>query len=516
MQAHVISWLHGRPRVRWVILAVSAAAGIALLPLLDARLLPDFRENYLIAHASLRPGVSLQETLRIGGQISRDLHRIPGVKSVAEQIGRAENGQDPDAPNKSEFEIQIDPRSGRGAGDIDADIRRVFEHYPNELVEIYSVLAERIGETIAGESAPFSISVIGSDLDADDRVGAQIVAVLQDLPGSGNVRMVVPPRQVELQVELSPGKLASHGLQNADVLETINAAYHGVTAAESHEADRTVPIVVRILGAGADPHALGRLLVRGRDGTLLPLSSVASIQMVPARGLIDHQDGLRRQIVVVSPRVQDQVGYAKAARAAIAAKIELPAGVFLVFGGAAEAHAAAVGEMLLHSAAALVVIVLLLARAFGSWRQIALVLLALPSTLIGGGAALAVTGGTLTLGAMVGFVALFGMAARNTILLISHYDHLVHEERAVWDLRAALRGAVERFTPVVLTSLLTGLALLPAALQLKEAGHEIEGPMAVVIIGGLISSTLVTLLVIPPLAATWLHSTYAPIDSLES
>ena len=141
------------------------------MPLLGARLLPDFRENYLIAHASLRAGISLTETARVGEQISKGLIAIPGVKSVAEQIGRAENGQDPDAPNKSEFEVQIDPKL-RNAAEIDAAIRDVFDDYPNQLVEIYSVLAERIGETLSGESAPFSISVIGSDLDADDRVGA--------------------------------------------------------------------------------------------------------------------------------------------------------------------------------------------------------------------------------------------------------------------------------------------------------------------------------------------------------
>lgn len=504
-QSGVIGWLDRRPRTLWVILVVTGVAGVALLPLLGARLLPDFRENYLIAHASLRPGVSIDETVRVGTRISRDLLAIRGVKSVAEQIGRAENGQDPDAPNKSEFEVQIDPLAGRGAGEIDADIRRAFARYPNQLVDIYSVLAERIGETISGESAPFSISVTGTDLDADDRVGAQIVSILQHLPDSGNVRLIVPPRQAQLQIELRPDQLALHGLQAGDVLQTLNAAYHGVQAAELHQADRSVPVVVRIADAGADPRSLARLLVRGQGGALVPLEAVAIIETAPARGLIDHQDGLRRQIVVASPRGADQVGYAKAARAAIAAGIELPTGVYLSYGGAAEAHAAAANELLLHSAAAFVLIVLLLALAFGSLRQVVIVLLALPSTLIGGVVAVALTGGTLTLGAMVGFVALFGMAARNTILLVSHYDHLVRVEGQEWSLRAALRGAEERLTPVVLTSLLTALALLPVAIQLHEPGHEIEGPMAVVILGGLVSSTLVTLLLIPPVAAGWLR-----------
>lgn len=507
-QLRTIAWLHERPRVLIAIVAATGIAGVVFMPLLGARLLPDFRENYLIAHASLRAGISLTETARVGEQISKGLMAIPGVKSVAEQIGRAENGQDPDAPNKSEFEVQIDPKL-RNAAEIDAAIRDVFDDYPNQLVEIYSVLAERIGETLSGESAPFSISVIGSDLDADDRVGAQIVDVLQHLAGSGNVRLTVPPREAELHVELEPEQLAANGLQAADVLETLNAAYHGTVAAELKQADRSVPVAVRIAGTGADPQSVGALLLRGRDGAVTRLSAVAKITTELARSLVDHEDGLRRQIVVATPRGADQVGFARAARKAVAEKVPLPAGVYLRYGGAAEAQAAAARELLLHSAAAFVLIVLLLALAFGSGRHVLLVLLALPSTLIGGVVAVAVTGGTLTLGAMVGFVALFGMAARNTILLISHYDHLVAEEHAPWTLATSMRGAEERLTPVLLTALLTALALLPVALQLHQPGHEIEGPMAVVILGGLVSSTLVSLLLIPPLAARWLRPSAA-------
>jgi CzcA family heavy metal efflux pump len=515
-QLRTIEWLHARPRLAVAILATTGMAGVVCLPLLGARLLPDFRENYLIAHASLRPGISLSETSRVGEQISKGLMAIPGVKSVAEQIGRAENGQDPDAPNKSEFEVQIDPRTGHSATEIDAAIRDVFDDYPNQLVEIYSVLAERIGETLSGESAPFTISVMGSDLDVDDRVGAQIVDVLHHLPESGNVRLTVPPREVEMHLELEPDKLAIYGLQAADVLQTVNAAYHGTVAAQLNQADRSVPVAVRIAGAGADPQAVGALLLRGRDGALTPLSSVAKITMELARSLVDHQDGLRRQIVVATPRGADQAGFAAAARKAIAAKVPLPAGVYLRYGGAAEAQASAARELLLHSAAAFVLIVLLLALAFGSSRHVLLVLVALPSTLIGGVAAVALTGGTLTLGAMVGFVALFGMAARNTILLISHYDHLVAEEHQAWNIQTSKRGAEERLTPVLLTALLTGLALLPVALQLHEPGHEIEGPMAVVILGGLVSSTLVSLLLIPPLAARWLRPSANPLFHRES
>ena len=504
-QRRVIEWLHPRPG--WVLatLLVTGAAGAVLLPLLGARLLPDFREDYLIAHASLRPGIALAETARVGRRIAERLAAIAGVKSVAEQIGRAENGQDPDAPNKSEFEVQIDPAQGASAAHIEASIRAVFDDFPNQLVEIYSVLAERIGETLSGESASFFVSVFGPDLDRDDAVATDIAAVLERLPESGAVRLKVPPRQPELRVELRPGELALYGLQAAEVLQTVNAAYHGTVVAELSQADRSVPIAGRIATGDATPQAVGELLLRARDGALVPLSAVASLDMVSARSLIDHEDGLRRQVVVVNPKTADQAGYAEAARRAIAQHVRLPPDVYLRYGGAAQAQAAAAHELLLHSAAALVLIVLLLALGFGYARHVLLVLVALPSTLIGGVAAVALTGGSLSLGAMVGFVALFGMAARNTILLVSHYDHLVTAERQSWNLATALRGAEERLTPVLLTALLTGLALLPVAIQMHEPGHEIEGPMAVVILGGLVSSTLVSLLLVPPLAAHWLR-----------
>jgi Cu/Ag efflux pump CusA len=312
---------------------------------------------------------------------------------------------------------------------------------------------------------------------------------------------------MELQITLLPESLALYGLRAADVLDGVAAASHGRVAAELKQADRSLPVVVRIHGAATDPNELGALVLRGRDGALTSLSSVAKIEMASARSLINHEDGLRRQIVVATPSTTDQAGYAETARRAIAAKVQLPTGVYLRYGGVAEAQRSAAHELLLHSGAALVLVVLLLALAFGNTWHVLLVLFSLPSTLIGGVIAVAVTGGSLTLGSMVGFVALFGMAARNTILLVSHYDHLVREEGQRWDLRTALRGARERLTPVLLTALLTALALLPVALQLHQPGHEIEGPMAVVILGGLVSSTFVSLLLIPPLAVRWLRTT---------
>ncbi len=504
LQRRTVERLYGHPRAVVGLLVATGLAGALLLPLFGQRLLPNFRENYLIAHASLRPGISLRETSRVGVQISKRLLAIPGVKSVAEQIGRAVNGQDRDAPNKSEFDIQIDPTQGYTPSQIEAGIRKVFEDFPNQLTEVYSVLAERIGETLSGETASFFVSVFGNDLDTDDAVAARIAAVLKKLPHAGEVRLQVPPRQPELHVRLRPRRLALYGLQPSDVLQTVNAAYQGTVVGQLAQSDRSIPVVVRIAGIRASPRTIGSLPVRSSDGAVVPLSAVAKVEMESGRSEIDHEDGLRRQVVTANPTTSDQTGFADAARRAIAAQVKLPPGVYLRYGGAAEAQIAAARQLYLHAAAALVLIVLLMALAFGRARHVVLVLLVLPSTLIGGVAAAAMTGATLTLGAMVGFVALFGMAARNTILLVSHYDHLVQSEGKVWGLETALRGSEERLTPVLLTAMMTALALLPVAVQLHQPGHEIEGPMAVVILGGLVSSTMVSLLLVPPLAARWL------------
>ena len=413
-QRAAITRLEGRAPLVLAGVLASGMAGLALLPVLGARLLPDFRENYLIAHAALRPGISLLETSRIGERIAARLAAIPGVKSVAEQIGRSENGQDPDAPNKSEFEIQLDPARSVSTEQLEARVRAVFDQFPNQLVAIYSVLAERVGETLSGEVAPFFVSVFGPDLDVDDQVAGDIAALLRQWPESGTVRLEVPPRQPELQVRLRPERLSLYGLQAADVLATLNAAYHGTDVAQLNQSDRSIPVVVRIAGVGATPEDVRGLRLHGRDGTLVPVSAVAELAMVSARSLVQHEDGLRRQVVIATPTISDQAGYARRAQQAIAARIKLAPSVYLRYGGTAPAQAAAARELLWHGAAAVVLIVLLLALAFGRSRHVLLVLAALPSTLIGGVAAVALTGGTLSLGAMVGFVALFGIAARNT------------------------------------------------------------------------------------------------------
>ena len=389
------------------------APGLALLPLLGARLLPDFRENYLIAHAALRPGISLAETARVGQRIAGRLAAIPGVKSVAEQIGRAENGQDPDAPNKSEFEIQLDPqavgehraagsrRCARSSTPFPTNWWRFIRSWP-------SVSARRLGRggPVLRERLRRRTSTRTTRSPARSRRSCASGR------RAARCALQVPPRQPELQVHVREEQLALFGLQAADVL---GDAQRGTITARwsrsSTSADRSVPVVARIAAAGATPADIGALPLRGRDGARVPLAQVATLRWSPRaassipRGRPATPGGGRQP-------AHHQPGRLCAARRseAIAAHVRLPPNVYLRFRGSAPAQRRRRVNCCWHSGAALILIVLLLALAFGHSRHVLLVLAALPSTLIGGVIAVALTGGTLSLGAMVGFVALFGIA----------------------------------------------------------------------------------------------------------
>jgi Cu/Ag efflux pump CusA len=303
-------------------------------------------------------------------------------------------------------------------------------------------------------------------------------------------------------------RLAAYGLRMTDVLDTIATAHQGVVAGEVF--DGVQPIAVRVqLDASTqqDPEATGKLLLRNAAGRSVPLSEVADNDLVDGRASVLHEGGRRRLVLGVTPTSSDIVGFVAQAQAALAKSVTLPAGYYVEFSGAAEGAVQAQHDLLLHGGLAAVGIMALLLMAFPDRRSVALILANVPFALVGGVIAAAITGGVLSIGALVGFVTLFGISARNTIMLISHYEHLVKEEGVHWSRFTVLRGARERLTPILMTALVTALGLLPLALGNGEAGREVEGPMAIVILGGLASSTLLNLLVMPVLASRYLRFT---------
>ena len=249
-----------------------------------------------------------------------------------------------------------------------------------------------------------------------------------------------------------------------------------------------------------EPEAVGTLLLRNVAGTPVPLSEVADVYGTQGRFMLLHDGGRRQQTITCNVEDRDVASFVEEAKQQVAQQIKFPPGMYAAFGGTAEARAEAQRELLLHSGIAAIGILILLVIVMGNVRNLLLVLVNLPFALVGGVVAVYLSTDSISIGALVGFVTLFGITTRNSIMMLSHYEHLVAVEGMTWGLAAALRGASERLVPILMTALVTGLGLLPIAMGAEAAGREIEGPMAVVILGGLATSTLLNLLVLPTLA----------------
>jgi CzcA family heavy metal efflux pump len=497
----VLERLCAFPRLA-VIAAVAAtlatAAGFALF---GSELLPAFKESHFVLGVSGPPGTSMQAMRRYGQAITRDLLAIPGVQSAEQQIGRAEGGEDTWGTNKSEFHVELQPKLRAAQQDkIEKSIQEVLAGYPGLTTEVLTFLGDRIGETLTGETAALAIDVNGQDLDQIDASAAQIAALVKAIPKAKDVQVQTPPVTPAVRVDLDFTKLARYGLSASEVLDAVQTAYQGAAAAQIYEASRVVAIAVTTPpDARQDPEAVGDLPLRGANGVITPLKSVAHVYLADGRTSISHEGGIRRQVVTLNPAPSDVQAVTKAVEQAVAAKIKLPPGVYVSYSGTAAGAKAAQTELAFNILLAAGGVVVLLLLAFGSGRSVGLILGSAPFALVGGVIAVALTGASLSLGSLVGFVTLFGIAARNAILLVSHAEHLVEAEGQDWSLATVIRATRERVTPILMTALVTALGLLPLAIQTGQAGREIQGPMAIVILGGLVTSTLMSLFLLPSL-----------------
>ncbi len=487
-------------------LAVIAAVAATLvagggLMLFKSELLPAFKESHFVLGVSGPPGASLGAMRNYGQAITKDLLAIPGVQSAEQQIGRAEGGEDTWGTNKSEFHVELKPKLRAAEQDrIEKSIHDVLAQYPGLTTEVLTFLGDRIGETLTGETAALAISVYGPDLDQIDVAAQQIAALLKTVPGAKDVQLQAPPVTPSVRVDLDFARLARYGLSSAEVLDAVQTAYQGAAAAQIYDTARVVAIAVTTPpGSRQDPEAVGDLMLRGAGGAVVPLNRVAKVYLADGRTSISHEGGLRRQVVTVNPAPKDVQAVTKAVQQTIAAKIKLPPGVYFAYSGTAEGARKAQGELGFNILLAAGGVVALLLLAFGSGRSVGLILGSAPFALVGGVVAVALTGASLSLGSLVGFVTLFGIAARNAILLVSHAEHLVETEGQDWSLATVIRATRERVTPILMTALVTALGLLPLAIQTGQAGREIQGPMAIVILGGLVTSTVMSLFLLPSL-----------------
>lgn len=500
-QGRILHWMAKHVRMALLVLALGLIATVLSVPFLGGRFMPDFREGHIVVQMSASlPGVSLDEMTRIGRKVSQAVLELPYVATISQQVGRAELSEDTWGPHRGEFHIELKPGATVDPQVAQAAVREIVEQVPGMQTEVVTFLGDRISESLTGETGQVVIKLYGADLDQLDRYATQVVASLRDVPGlidlqfqrqSGTPLLTISPRN---------DALARLGLRTSDLLDTISAAYAGTTVGELQDGLRTVRAAVMLSPEWRSrPELLQRLPISTAFGPV-PLSTLASVDVGAGRYSIEHDGAERRVVVSFNVEGRSVAAVAADARTRISQRVQLPPTVTLSIEGAGAAESYARAHLLLYSGLSLLVIAGLLLAAF-QWRRSAwLVLMNLPFSLMGGVLAMVLAGLDLSLGCVVGLVTVFGISARNAILLLAHYEQMVEVEGLPWSFETVLRGANERLVPILMTAVVTALGLLPLAFGLNKAGQEIEGPMAVAVLGGLATSTVLNLLLMPVLA----------------
>jgi CzcA family heavy metal efflux pump len=488
------------PRTILLATALLAASGVAGISFLKTEFLPQLREGHYLLHMVTVPGTSLEESLRLGAKVTQELLTIPYISSVAQKAGRA-TAKGTRGTNASEFEVDLKPLQTKKAESAPSEILRVLSSFPGAIFTVNTFLTERMEETISGFKSPVVIKIFGNDLAALDAKARETAQVLEKVPGATGVQVQSPPGAPQLLIQLRKHDLARWGFDPVEVLDTVRTAYEGEKVGQIYDENRVFDVSVIL-----DPEVrksldkVGALPTLSPTGAYVPLRQLAEIHEATGLFLILHEATQRVQIVTCNVAGRSITSFVAEAKRRISSGVSLAAGTYMEFTGTAEEQARSTRDILVHSLLAGVGLVLLLSIVVASYRNVLLILLNLPFALVGGVLAVLLTGVGLSLGSLVGFVTIFGITLRNSILMISHYEHLISEEGMSWGPEAAIRGASERLAPILMTALVTALGMLPLALGTGTAGREIEGPMAIVILGGLATSTALNLLVLPTLA----------------
>jgi CzcA family heavy metal efflux pump len=477
--------------------AILLVASLATIPWLGGEFLPEFRESNLVLFMVGKPDMSRVETTRVGKLIAERLAKVPGVVSVAQQTGRADLSEDTWGPNVSEIAVVLD--DGHNYEEMINGIRATLDEVPGFDFQIKQFLRERIDEVLTGATADIVLRVGGPDLDELRTHAARITTAIRDVKGVKDLRIEQQVDVPQIEVLLRPADAGRYGFSVAELNSTIQTLLRGRTVGQFYEGDQVYDVVVRSRPAlRSDPTQIGELLIDSPAGEKVPLRSVASIGLIDGPNAINRDGGSRRMLVTCNAEGRDLASVMQDIQAHLQdARSHLPAGYHLEYGGEYQARQSAQRRLLLLSVAAMAGIFMMLYLDFRSTRLSLLIMLSVPLACVGGIAAVLLAGGDISLGSLVGFVTVFGIAVRNGILLISHYEHLQQAEGMEFGHALIVRGATERLSPILMTASAAGLALLPLVVLGNRPGHEIEYPMAIVILGGLISSTFLSLVILP-------------------
>lgn len=492
-------------RPRW---AYRAAIGIVvlaalLLPGLGQSLFPKFKERDFLIHWLTPPGTSVAEQVRTTARLSHDILAIPGVRSFGSHIGQAFLGEEVAGVNFGENWISLDP---------EVDYRKTLQQiedtinsYPGLFREALTYLNERIEEVLTGAKEPLVIRVYGQDLTQLRATAAQIQHEVAQIPGVTDAHTDLQVNEPQIEVTVKLGTAARYGLKPGDVRRAASTIIAGEEVGDVFRGGRAYDTVVWSTPATrSSVYSIKQLPIDTPAGKVIRLSDVAQVRVEPVPNLIERVNDSRKIDVAASVAGRD-LGSVYADIKHVVAHTNFDRGFHAEVLGEYQERQRAQASLLRNALIALAAILLLLQASFGNWRLAFLALLTLPVALVGGVFAAWITGGIVSLGTLVGFFTVFGISARNGILLINHCQHLERVEGEPFGAALVLRGARERLSPILMTSLATGLAVVPLVALGDRPGYEIEYPLAAVVIGGLITSTLLNLLVVPSMYLRYAH-----------
>ena len=490
--------LDGPKRAILIVTGVLVVLTLVLFFNLGRSFLPPFNEGSFTINVSTLPGVSFEESDRMGEQAERLLLQVPEVKDVARKTGRAELDEHALGVNTSEMEVPFELKD-RSKEEVMADIRSKLRTLPGVNVEIGQPISHRIDAMLSGTKAGIAIKVFGPDLTTLHSIGLQIQQATRSIDGVTDLNVEQQVERPQLIIRPRRLLLASNGITLPQFAAYVNAALGGEVVSQVQEGGKTFDLTVRM--ADEDINSIDHIrnmLIDTADGRQVCLSDVADIFSSAGPNTISRENAQRKLVVSANAQGRDLRSVVNDMRQAIETNVKLPDGYRVEYGGQFESEASASRLLLGLSVVSIVVILLLLYLQFRSWKQSVVVLLNLPLALIGGVLALVVTGGVVSIPAIIGFISLFGMATRGGMLLVDRYNELARHGLSRREV--VLRGSLDRLLPILMTALSSGLALIPLALGSSLPGNEIQSPMAQVMLGGLLTSTLLNLIIVPLMA----------------
>ena len=446
-----------------------------------------------------RPGTSLEQSDALGRRVENILLQHPEVVATARRTGRAELDPHAQAVHSSEVEVTLH-MGNRSKQELLAALRRDFSSLPGMNIVIGQPISHRIDHMLSGTRANIAVKLFGHDLYELRRIAEQIESEVKNVPGTVDVSVEQQADIPFLRVHFDRAAIARYGLHIEDVAEAMRTAYFGTTVSRVLEGQTSFDLVVRFHEkTRADIDAIRETLITTRDGAQLPLHALAGIRYDLGPNTISRENVQRKIVVMANVAERDLNSVVNDIRQRIVSNISLPRGYHVEYGGQFESAESETRTLLVLGSVVIVGIFLLLFIAFHSARDALLIMLNLPLALIGGIAGVYAMDGVLSIASIIGFITLFGIATRNGVMMVAHIQNLAADEAACDALTAVKRGAMERLIPILMTALAAGLALVPLALSAGEPGSEIQAPMAVVILFGLLSSTALNMIVVPAL-----------------